>query len=120
MPAAEPTSWSDMRPHRTTNDLGDVPGPGESSAGSPLADPYPAANGGSSHGEETSAADRPSLDEAQGDSEQIARLFEMTGDLLATVRVHVPKKISKEERALIEKLAELDGEAAAQRARAQA
>ena len=41
------------------------------------------------------------------------------GDLLATVRVHVPKKISKEERALIEKLAELDGEAAAQRARAQ-
>ena len=42
------------------------------------------------------------------------------GDLLATVRVHVPKKISKEERALIEKLAELDGEAAAQRARAQA
>src|SRR6266550_3754916 len=85
MPAAEPTSWSDMRPHRTTNDLGDVPGPGESSAGSPLADPYPAANGGSSRGEETSAADRPSLDEAQGDSEQIARLFEMTGDLLATV-----------------------------------
>ena len=42
------------------------------------------------------------------------------GDLLATVRVHVPKKISKEERALIEKLAELDGEAAAQRERAQA
>ena len=42
------------------------------------------------------------------------------GDLLATVRVHVPKKISKEERALIEKLAELDGEAAAQRARTQA
>lgn len=42
------------------------------------------------------------------------------GDLLATVRVQVPKKISKEERALIEKLAELDGGAAAQRAHAQA
>ena len=42
------------------------------------------------------------------------------GDLLATVRVHVPKKISKEERALIEKLAELDGQAAAERERAQA
>jgi molecular chaperone DnaJ len=39
------------------------------------------------------------------------------GDLLATVRVHVPKKISKEERELIEKLAAMDGDAAEQRAR---
>jgi molecular chaperone DnaJ len=42
------------------------------------------------------------------------------GDLLATVRVHVPKKISKEERELIEKLAQMDGEAAKERARSQA
>jgi molecular chaperone DnaJ len=41
------------------------------------------------------------------------------GDLLATVRVHVPKKISKEERELIEKLARMDGEAAKERARSQ-
>jgi molecular chaperone DnaJ len=39
------------------------------------------------------------------------------GDLLATVRVHVPKKVSKEERGLLEKLAELDGDAAKERAR---
>ncbi|MGZ4127559.1 MAG: molecular chaperone DnaJ [Actinomycetota bacterium] len=39
------------------------------------------------------------------------------GDLLATVRVQVPKKISKEERELIEKLAQLDGDAASSRAR---
>jgi molecular chaperone DnaJ len=40
------------------------------------------------------------------------------GDLLATVRVRVPKKISKEERELIEKLGALDGDAARERARA--
>ena len=74
-----------MRPHRTSSDLGDVPAPGESSAGAPLADPHPHANGASGHGDETSAASQPSLDEVQGDSEQILRLFEMTGDLLATL-----------------------------------
>jgi molecular chaperone DnaJ len=42
------------------------------------------------------------------------------GDLLATVRVKVPKKVSKEERELIEKLASLNGDVAKDRARADA
>jgi molecular chaperone DnaJ len=42
------------------------------------------------------------------------------GDLLATVNVKVPHKLSKEERELIEKFGELDGAAARDRAKARA
>src|SRR5437773_416155 len=74
-----------MCPHTTSSGLGGAQSPGENSAGAPLADPYAAANRASSRGDDASAAGRPSLAEVQGDSEQIVRLFEMTGDLLATV-----------------------------------
>src|SRR2546425_2470885 len=74
-----------MCPHASSSDLGGAPRPTETSAGAPLADPYPAADGASSHVDGASEGGRPSLAEVQGDSEQIVRLFEMTGDLLATV-----------------------------------
>jgi diguanylate cyclase (GGDEF)-like protein/PAS domain S-box-containing protein len=74
-----------MRPHLPSSDIGDVPGLGESPAGAPLAGPWHAANGTSGRGEKTRAGVRPSPNEAQGDSDQIVRLFEMTGDMLATL-----------------------------------
>jgi len=48
----------------------------------------------------------------------IARTKGGTGDLLVTAHVKVPKKVSKEERELIEKLASLNGDPAKDRARA--
>ena len=37
------------------------------------------------------AAGRPSLEEVRGESEQIVRLFEMTGDLLAATAQWLPQ-----------------------------
>src|SRR5438128_11392483 len=74
-----------MRPDTSNTDPGPAESGREAHARAPATGPCAGANGASGHVDVASAAGRPSLAEVQGDSEQIVRLFEMTGDLLATV-----------------------------------